>query len=361
MGSHQKHVCDAGFEGSAVVHKTPNGQSSVEFTRLFTNVLDIDNVELLNVGEEDVESLREMLVPGLSQDPWSPLFVGPSECDGELVLRLPFNFTKSMSWELTHILFRASHPPAPLCYPPRSAALIVNRSSVTFSDFDDADAVVVPLQEIAGGALLAHLEPFHLKGTFRRVISVAIRLSTNMAGASDIEDELPQDAQVFFNDIALFGKPGEKVVRDRMWDDRANLIVSPVLTRRRWGEEISERPDADQENDQDDLNEAEPVPAQGAPADHDEPMVAVGASEGRRGLPMPTAGDVPGHDGPMHMNARGGRVGAARHNAFRQMRAHNVARQRDGAAYHAAELEERNAFGRREEMLDEDDENLDEP
>ena len=29
---------------------------------------DIDNVELLNVGEEDVESLREMLVPGLSQD-----------------------------------------------------------------------------------------------------------------------------------------------------------------------------------------------------------------------------------------------------------------------------------------------------
>ncbi len=42
-GSHQKHDCDAGFEGSAVVHKTPNGQRCVEFPRLFTNVLDIDS------------------------------------------------------------------------------------------------------------------------------------------------------------------------------------------------------------------------------------------------------------------------------------------------------------------------------
>jgi len=115
-GSHQKHVCDAGFEGSAVVHKTPTGQACVEFTRLFTNVLDLDNIELMNADTKDIEHLREMLVPGLSQEPWSPLFIGPSECDGELAFIMPFSFQKSMHWELTHILFRANHPPAPLCY-----------------------------------------------------------------------------------------------------------------------------------------------------------------------------------------------------------------------------------------------------
>merc|ERR1719174_1897199 len=102
----------------------------------------------------DVEALREMLVPGLSQDPWSPLFVGPSDCDGELVLNLPFNFTKSMSWELTHILFRATHPPAPLCYPPRSVSLLVNVGSVSFSDFDEPTATNVALEEVSGGGLL---------------------------------------------------------------------------------------------------------------------------------------------------------------------------------------------------------------
>jgi hypothetical protein len=247
-GSHQSHHCDAGLEDSSVVHKTPNGQFCIEFLRLFTNVLDIDNVELMNASETDISDLREMLVPGLSQEPWSPLFVGPSQCDGEIVLRLPFNFAKSMSWEISHILIRASHPPAPMSYPPRSVGLIANASSVSFSDFEDSKAVSVPLEEVSGGALLARLEPFHMKGTFRRVTSLAVRLSVNVADSVMDEDAvlLPDDAQVFFNDIALFGVPGGggggAPRRGHMWDDRSNLIVSPVLTKRRWGEEVDEEP-----------------------------------------------------------------------------------------------------------------------
>lgn len=290
-GSHQKHHCDAGFEGSAVVHKTPNGQTCVEFTRLFTNVLDIDNVELMNVAEEDAIALREMLVPGLSQEPWSPLFVGPSECDGELVLRLPFNFIKSMSWELTHMLFRASHPPAPLSYPPRSVALIPNVACVSFDDFNEA--VQVPLEEVPGGGLLARLESFNVKGTFRRVTSLAIRLSLRTVrpeGVFDPED-LPEDSQVFFNDIALFGKPCDKAThRSRMWDETANLIVSPVLTKRRWGEEVAaegdeqeQAPAAEEPNAMENETANEPDEGKGIGNQ-------ISLPAGRRGLPMPALG-----------------------------------------------------------------------
>merc|ERR1712129_550966 len=84
-------------------------------------------------------------------------------------------------------------------------------------------------------------------GTFRRVTFLAIRLSVAAAGQAGADNmaigedpnTLPDDAQIFINDIALFGVPGDKVQKDRMWDDRADLIVSPVLTRRRWGEEIA--------------------------------------------------------------------------------------------------------------------------
>jgi len=241
-GSHQKHDCDAGFEGSAVVHKSPNGQRCVEFPRLFTNVLDIDGLELLNTDDADMGDFREMLVPGISQEQWSPLFVGPSECDGEIALRIPFNFQRSMSWELTHILVRAAHPPAPSCAPPKSIALLPNVTSVAFSDFDDASAIVLPLKDNGNGALLAHLEPFNTKGVFKRVTCLAMRFSVAPPPSADdeVEDDMA-DMQVFINDIALFGVPGDRAAsirRDRMWDERADLIVSPVLTRRRWGEEI---------------------------------------------------------------------------------------------------------------------------
>jgi hypothetical protein len=264
----------------------------VEFTRLFTNVLDIDNVELMNVSEEDVAALREMLVPGLTQEPWSPLFVGPSECDGELVLRIPFNFTKSMTWELTHMLFRASHPPAPLSYPPRSVALIPNVTSVSFDDF--MEAVQVPLEEAPGGGLLARLEGFHMKGTFRRVFSLAMRLSLRTVGPDGVvfdPEDLPEDAQVFFNDIALFGVPCDKSVRrSRMWDETANLIVSPVLTKRRWGEEM---PGNGEEEEQEPAARVEADAPEQMDESADDRQRRGGEAAlpaGRRGLPMPAIG-----------------------------------------------------------------------
>lgn len=240
-GSHQAHQCDAGFEGSHVVHKTPNGQLCVELTRLFTNVLDIDQIELLNADEADLGDLKEMLVPGITQEARAPLFVGPSECDGEVLLRLPFNFRKSMSWELTHILLKATHPPAPHSYPPKSIALLPNVPSANFADFEDPTVITVQLQEVSPGVLLVPLEQFRSKGTFRRVTSLSLRLSVVGAPSDGALDAGPDpEAQVYFNDVALFGLPGEcsaGASRHPMMDDRANLIVSPVLNRRRWGEE----------------------------------------------------------------------------------------------------------------------------
>jgi len=238
-GSHQAHKCDAGFEGSAVIAKTPTGMPCVELTRLFTNVLDMDNVELLNVDPVDLDDLREMLVPGLSEESRSPLFVGPSECDGEVLMKLPFNFQKAVCWEITHIGLLASHPPTPGSRAPRSIGLLANHPNATFSDFEDPTTVVVPLQDTGGGTFVAPLEQFRARGTFRRVIHLAIRLSV-AAADGQLEDD--EEAEVFINGLAVFGFPGEigaSVMRrpGGMYDGRADLIVSPVLTRKRWGEE----------------------------------------------------------------------------------------------------------------------------
>jgi len=248
-GSHQSHDCDAGFEGSAVVHQTPTGRVSVEFTRLFTNILDIENIELLNTDEADLEDLRELLVPGLNQEARSPFFVGPSQCDGEILIRVPFNFKKSMSWELTHILVQATHPPAPHSFPPRSVALLANAPSATFTDLDDA--ALVPVQETSRGVFLIPLEQFRLKGTFKRVTCLTLRFSVApVPSEGNAEDfVLDDDAQVFFNDLALFGVPSDRPTSsNKMWDDRANLIVSPVLKKRRWGEEVAEEDEASEDH-----------------------------------------------------------------------------------------------------------------
>ncbi|CAE8715875.1 unnamed protein product [Polarella glacialis] len=94
----------------------------------------------------------------------SPLFVGPSQIDGELLIRLPFNFQNYLCWELTHLLVRVTHPPSPGCRPPRSMALLANMPSATFTDFEDSGAAVVPLEDIGNGVLLAPLEQFRMKG-----------------------------------------------------------------------------------------------------------------------------------------------------------------------------------------------------
>lgn len=229
----------------------------MELTRLFTNVLDIDNISLMNAEEVDSKDLKEMLLPGLSEEARSPLFVGPSEVDGELLVILPFSFTKSMTWELTHLLVKANHPPSPNSFPPRSVAIIPNATNVTFSDFDDAPAVEVALEDRGGGAYLVPLEQFRSRGLFRRVTALALRFSVAAAAASPALEPASAGAggtdpepQVFFNDLALFGVPGERAssgpYRGSMWDDRANLIVSPVLNKRRWGEEAASAGDEEE-------------------------------------------------------------------------------------------------------------------
>mmetsp|Transcript_56637 Transcript_56637/g.164259 ORF Transcript_56637/g.164259 Transcript_56637/m.164259 type:complete len:172 (-) Transcript_56637:45-560(-) len=55
---------------------------------------------------------------------------------------------------------------------------------------------------------------------------------------------MDDDAQVFFNDMALFGVPGDTAAtvgtrRSAMYDERANLIVSPVL-KSRWGHQTGD-------------------------------------------------------------------------------------------------------------------------
>lgn len=254
-GSHQAHQCDAGFEGSSVISMTPGGQPCVELTRLFTNVIDVENIELFNVHTDDLLELHEMLVPGLTEEPRSPLFIGPSDVDGEVLLRLPFNFQQAISWEITHVVVRASHPPAPGCRAPRSLGLVANVPSATFSDFEEPTTVVVPFEPGANGTLVANLEHFRARGTFRRLTCLALRLSVAaapyardgdaMVVVDDVEDvESSDDAQVFFNSLALFGLPGDRAAslggrRAAMFDQRADLIVSPELGRRRWGEEAA--------------------------------------------------------------------------------------------------------------------------
>merc|ERR1712150_49015 len=87
------------------------------------------------------------------------------------------------------------------------------------------------------------------------------------------------------------GIPGEKVRRDRMWDERANLIVSPVLNRRRWGHEEEKGEAAD---DVPAARVAEAVEAPAA-ADRDEDADMQGGPAGRRGFAFPTM-DAGGKD-----------------------------------------------------------------
>eukprot|EP00930_Biecheleria_cincta_P039926 TRINITY_DN27399_c0_g2_i1.p1 TRINITY_DN27399_c0_g2~~TRINITY_DN27399_c0_g2_i1.p1 ORF type:complete len:586 (+),score=106.64 TRINITY_DN27399_c0_g2_i1:26-1759(+) len=234
--SHQTHQCDAGFEGSEVVAKTPMGRPCVELTRMFMNVIDIDSMEVMNVDDEDLLDLREMLVPSIGPEARSPLFLGPSHLDGELLIRLPFNFSKAISWELTHILIHATHPPSPQCVPPKSIGLLPNMPSATFNDFDDSNvAALMNLEAVGSGVFRASLEHLRVKGSFRRVSCLTLRLSAAALG------EESGELQVFINGLAIFGVPGDTGTtatrRNSMNDLRAELIVSPILNRRRWGEE----------------------------------------------------------------------------------------------------------------------------
>eukprot|EP00913_Durusdinium_trenchii_P029366 g27529.t1 len=150
--SHQAHTCDAGFEASEVVAKTSAGRPCVELTRLFMNVLDIDSVDILNVAPRPNMGAgwkrSQMLVPSVeAPESSTPLFVGPSLMDGEILVRLPFNFTKAISWEVTHLHLHASHAPAPNCVPPKSVGLLANLPSAAFSDFEDSNAAHVELEE----------------------------------------------------------------------------------------------------------------------------------------------------------------------------------------------------------------------
>ncbi|CAK0822932.1 unnamed protein product [Prorocentrum cordatum] len=142
---------------------------------------------------------------------------------------------------------------APRSRPPRSLALLANSPSATFTDFDDPTVTVVDLEDNGKGALIASLEHLRFKGLFRRVTCLALRLSVRPAGACGGpggEAEPGGDgAEVYFNDIALFGVPSDAGAsaarRSAMWDERANLIVSPAMHKRRWGEEVEDGGDGE--------------------------------------------------------------------------------------------------------------------
>ncbi|CAJ1397245.1 unnamed protein product [Effrenium voratum] len=234
--SHQAHQCDAGFEASEVVARAPSGRPCVELTRLFMNVIDIDSIEVTNVDPDDVMDCRDMLVPSIDQEAKSPLFVGPSLMDGEILVRLPFSFTSALSWELTHLTLRADHSPAPNCLAPKSLSLLPNLPSAGFSDFEDSNiAASVDLEEVGEGVFRASLEAFRTKGHFKRVNCLTLKVSAARVG------EHEEEMQVFFNGISIFGVPGQVSSGSRrnfMYDQRAELIVSPALNRRKWGAEV---------------------------------------------------------------------------------------------------------------------------
>lgn len=194
-------------------------------------------------------------MPGLVHKPRSPLFIGASQCDGELLVRVPFN--EALAWELTHIVIRATHPPSPGSRPPRTLGAIPNQPSASFSDFDDPTAPLVEFQDMGDAGFVASFEGFRARGTFKRCTCVAFRLSVKSPEADDCEAEESDevvDVQVFINDIALFGLPASgdaRAPRSRMYDRRAELIVSPVFNRRRWGEGDAAKPDAAVEDDAD--------------------------------------------------------------------------------------------------------------
>merc|ERR1712137_767920 len=122
---------------------------------------------------------------------------------------------------------------------------------MAFEDFDEegGKAIHVKLEEAAGDCLVAKLEHLSIKRVVSAVTCLALRLT--IKGLDEDAMEADEDGQVFINDIALFGVPNTKGTENRsaMWTETANLIVSPVLTRRRWGEEEAE-PEENPENDE---------------------------------------------------------------------------------------------------------------
>lgn len=230
-GSHQSHDCDAGFETSEIATKTPTGRPCLELTKIFVNVLDLDHVEVLNAPTEDAGSFKQMLVPGISQDLNRQVhFVGPSECDGEMILKVPFSFPKALSWEITHVIFGANYPPAPGAMPPVRIQVLANRPDASFDDFHDGNAANVNLVKgEAAGTLIASLESFRSKGTFRRVTYLTLRISV-------AEEE---DGEVFFNNLCIFGLPSdsESMPTHRNRGGEADLIVNPMLKAANWGKE----------------------------------------------------------------------------------------------------------------------------
>lgn len=224
-GSHQSHDCDAGFESSEIATKTPTGKFCLELTKIFVNVLDLDNLEVLNAPSEDVESFKHMLVPGISQNSLQQVhFVGPSECDGEMILKLPFS--NGFCWEITHLTFGAAHPPAPGAKPPVKVQVLANRPDASFDDFDDGNAANVDLvEDEATRMLMCSLESFRSKGTFRRVMHLALRISVS-------EDD---DGEVFFNRMCIFGLPGD--AKPAQKGGEVELIVNPTLKAANWGKE----------------------------------------------------------------------------------------------------------------------------
>merc|ERR1712166_1219458 len=110
----------------------------------------------------------------------------------------------------------------------------------SFSDFDEA-APQVEFVKMADGTLVASFEGFRAKGTFKRCSCIVFRFSVRGLDEEEAEEE---EGEVFFNDMAIFGLPAAAgaVHRGYMYDPRADLIVSPMLNRKRWGEEDSGKP-----------------------------------------------------------------------------------------------------------------------
>lgn len=218
----------------------PSGRICVELTRVFVNVIDLEGVELLNATPADLADLKRALAPTITAS--QPPFFMESECDGELLVRLPFAFSDRISWELTHLRIDVSHPPDPRSRPPRSALLLVNQPDASFDDFIDSNAAVLDLREDGKGFLVASLEAWRARGTFKRVVSIALLFLRRRCGGVAMGGEDSDDAdgdgdgtEVYFNGIAVFGVPGDKAagsgrVHRRHLGD-VELIVNPEFRR----------------------------------------------------------------------------------------------------------------------------------
>mmetsp|Transcript_9477 Transcript_9477/g.24091 ORF Transcript_9477/g.24091 Transcript_9477/m.24091 type:complete len:498 (+) Transcript_9477:1034-2527(+) len=213
---HEDHDCSISENAAVASLQLQEGDKrkvSYELNRLFLNVLDMDQLEALNVGEGDCQDLQRMLAASAEGRGKYPCFI-ESECDGELIVHIPFASNVRATFEVTHVVLHATHPGGPGRGPPTQATILANRPTAGFGDDDDATAVRA---SVGFGRNVISVE--RQRGPFKSCSHLSIFVARR---AGD-------DAEVFLNGISIFGLPAPSGRGQAGPFASEALIVNPEL------------------------------------------------------------------------------------------------------------------------------------